>query len=68
MGDRTELLSLKAWPEKGVTKEMMNVLPKLPARKEDIFIASYPRSGSYHWQGSFLLKSENQCNAIQDLF
>lgn len=48
MGDWTELLSLKAWPEKGVTKEMMNVLPKLPARKEDIFIASYPRSGSYH--------------------
>ena len=32
--------------EMDVGKEMVDVLRKLPARKEDIFITSYPRSGS----------------------
>ncbi|KAL9980218.1 hypothetical protein ACROYT_G008773 [Oculina patagonica] len=30
----------------GVTEEKVAVFPRLPARKDDIFIASYPRSGS----------------------
>ncbi|KAL9989308.1 hypothetical protein ACROYT_G003843 [Oculina patagonica] len=30
----------------GITEEMVAVFPTLPARKDDIFIASYPRSGS----------------------
>ena len=33
--------------EMDVGKEMVDVLPKLPARKEDIFLTSYPRSGSF---------------------
>lgn len=49
MGDRTGPPNFKdvlLSPGKVVTKEMIDVLPKLPARKEDIFIVSYPRSGS----------------------
>ena len=30
----------------GVTEEKVEALTRLPAREEDIFIASYPRSGS----------------------
>ncbi|PFX15401.1 Sulfotransferase 1C4 [Stylophora pistillata] len=47
MGDQIEPLGLKEFHlGKDVRKEMMDVLPKLPAWKEDIFVASYPRSGS----------------------
>ncbi|XP_078364521.1 amine sulfotransferase-like [Oculina patagonica] len=36
-----------AWPrDMGVTEEKVAVFPTLPARKDDIFIVSYPRSGS----------------------
>lgn len=35
------------WPRgMGVTEEKVEALTRLPPRKEDIFIASYPRSGS----------------------
>ena len=30
----------------GITEEGVEALTSLPARKDDIFIASYPRSGS----------------------
>ena len=30
----------------GITEEKVDALTRLPARKDDIFIASYPRSGS----------------------
>lgn len=33
----------------GITDEKVEALTKLPARKDDIFIASYPRSGSKHF-------------------
>ena len=52
MGDRTGPPNFKdvlLSPGKVVTKEMIDVLPKLPARKEDIFIVSYPRSGSFNF-------------------
>lgn len=29
----------------GITEEKVEALTRLPARKDDIFIASYPRSG-----------------------
>ena len=32
----------------GYTEEKVAVLPRLPARKDDIFIASYPRSGLFN--------------------
>ena len=36
------------WPDNaGVTEEMVGVLPTLPAMEDDIFIASFPRSGSF---------------------
>ena len=38
----------------GFTKEKVEALTRLPARKDDIFIASYPRSGS-KLLNSFLL-------------
>ena len=51
MGDRIKplkfLRDVLLPPEMDVEKEMVDVLPKLPARKEDIFITSYPRSGSF---------------------
>ena len=31
----------------GITEEKVAVFPTLPARKDDIFIASYPRSGLF---------------------
>ncbi|XP_078348358.1 sulfotransferase 1C4-like [Oculina patagonica] len=35
------------WPQGlGITKEKVAILPRLPAREDDIIIASYPRSGS----------------------
>ena len=30
----------------GITEEMVEALTRLPAKKDDIFIVSYPRSGS----------------------
>jgi len=30
----------------GITEEKVEALTRLPARKDDIFIVSYPRSGS----------------------
>ena len=34
------------WPgDAGVTEEMVGVLPTLPVKEDDIFIASFPRSG-----------------------
>lgn len=34
------------WPcGLGITEEKAEALTRLPARKDDIFIASYPRSG-----------------------
>lgn len=34
------------WPcGLGITEEKVEALTRLPARKDDIFIASYPRSG-----------------------
>ena len=29
----------------GITEEKLEALTRLPAKKDDIFIASYPRSG-----------------------
>lgn len=71
MGDRTELLNFKDFllsPGNYVRKEMIGILPKLPAQKEDIFITSYLRSGLFKYQGPLLLTwSENYCNAKYDL-
>ena len=44
-----------AWPRgMGITKEKVEALAKLPPRKDDILIVSYPRSGSKLFN-SFLL-------------
>lgn len=31
-----------------ITEEKVAVFPRLPAKEDDIFIASYPRSGSFN--------------------
>nr|XP_058942807.1 sulfotransferase 1B1-like isoform X1 [Pocillopora verrucosa] len=57
MGDRIKPLKFPRDDflplEMDVGKEMVDVLPKLPARKEDIFITSYLRSGST-WTGEII--------------
>ena len=50
MGDWTNMVIVHGlpWPDNvGVTEEKVAVFPRLPAREDDIFIVSYPRSGSF---------------------
>lgn len=50
MADHTDPLIFNGipWPRGvGVTEEKVAVLPRLPTRKNDIFIVSCPRSGLY---------------------
>ena len=72
MGDRIKplkfLRDVLLPPEMDVEKEMVDVLPKLPARKEDIFLTSYPRSGSLQVTGVFSLKCETHCKSTYDFF